>query len=350
MIIVLIKRKKSERIFLMKHTKIIFIVLFLLLKTKAHAIGSIDTTNVEHFLSTDSVPVFDPEAYVKGAVYFDNGFELTASSTLQFGSLGIVNETITFNGGTLQLTSDLHLGTNVRLAGPGYIDFNGHSIIMSDNVSMDEKFVIFGASPYSVFEGNGNTLEITSGASYITTVGEGSPMLRNMTIDGICNITPNNANFQRGDVIQADCCTFIFYAPGETVALNAFLKVNGICKIIAPYCTVGLDVIDSLAHQKAALEVSDNTSLTVAMRTVGYDIYSPLELTLNNNSSLNFINAGAFMDATKLIINGNVTLTSIPTLTFGDHESPTHDNDIVINSGSKLTIGYRTTINDDCTE
>jgi hypothetical protein len=334
----------------MKCTKIIFVVLILLLKTKASAIGTIDTTDVIHFLITDTTPVFDPGAYVKGVVFFDKGFSLSSTSTLQFGSLGIVNETIAFNGSTLKLTSDLHLGTNVTLSGPGYIDFNGYSIILSGNVTLTNLFFFYGAAPYGYFEGNGNTLNISTNGSYITKAGEGSPKLRNITIEGIYNIAANTSNFQVGLAINANNCTFIFKAPGETVALDSNLEITGACEIIAPYSTIAFNRIYAHETKKTTLQVSDNTTIKVTYGIEGNTFLNPFELTLNNNTNLEFTNSGAWMSSTKLIINGNSTLTSIPTLTFGDSEYPEYDNDLVINPGSKLTVDNRTTINDNCLE
>lgn len=330
--------------FFMKYTKIIVIVLILLLKTKAGAIGTIDTTQIVHFLSTDPVPTFDPGAYVKGAIYFDNGFSLTSTATLPFGSLGTVNGTIALNNGTLKLTRDLYLGSNVTLLGPGFIDPANHSIFFSDHATIQGAIFINSSATSTnkpvYFKGNNNTLSIRNGR--FITITPHLFYIEKMTMSGIRNYAVNTSNFSPY-VLYATNSTFIFEgSPGETINLSSSTDSGGInffgecklcgngqktsCQFISGGTPIATLIIDDLI-------LMINSSL-VAGNNGGY-------ITLNNSKLefFNLIEVPYEIGITPLIINGICSLKSQQPINI-------YNCDIIINPASTLIIDNNTTIID----
>ena len=323
----------------MKYIKIIVVILILLLKTKAYAIGTIDTIDTVRFSFLDPTPQFDPGAYVKGMVYFDNGLSMPANTTFQFGSLGIINGGIYFNNATLQLTSDLLLGSKAIIYGPGTIDLNGYSIILSDIVSINDAITISGFNGTNAIEGNGQVLDFNNGA--IINHGE-TVKINNIAAQSIWNYLPGIANFDVDELI-AENSSFVFQEfVGNTVNFAPLLHINGNCEIYGINQYVVCDQID---FSSGILRISDNTTLEVTGNISGSDTGNdyPSKITLNG-SHLKFTSPTAQINAIQLVVNGACTLSSVAPLTINDGSIDYCD--ILINPGATLSIDNRTTIID----
>lgn len=323
----------------MKYVKIIFIVLILLLKTKAHAIGSIDTIDVVHFLATENIPLFAAGSYVKGAVYFDNGFNLTSTSTLEFGSLGIASGTIGLNNATLKLTNDLYLGNSAVIAGPGFIDLNGYSIILSDLTIIPSRTFIRGFNGNNGIEGNGNILNL---ASVITKPGETFKM-NNLLFAGLYQTQVNMPIFQADAVSINNCNIQSKSNPGIDANFSDILYICGNCKFIGINKRIICGDIIMGSTNPYNLIVTEKIALRVTGDIIGNTFDVPSKIILND-ARIEFTSPTAQIKGIQLIINGACSLSSVAPLTIGD--GSTGDCEIIINPGATLSIDEHTTIID----
>lgn len=333
----------------MKFTKIIFIFFILLLKTKAHPLGSLDTTlsgtDKSQFIN---VPwTFDPGTYAKGYVTFNNGFSLAADMTFECN--GIVSGDINLNNHNLYLYSDFYLGKAARIVGPGSIWPNGRTIYLLDQESITGGDVHI-SNPGTIV-GNGNTLILDTangGALHFpATFTEGS--LHNLFIRNVNNTsfttvhtTGYNVNF---DGVSLEITT------NNYVDLNWNITVFGHCQIIGINARINSCGTTAMASS-SSWEVLSGATFRIAPSFGGiFFTDATSEFILNNATLETTWSPGNYFNTPgNIVINGVSKIRSLSgtPFYFGDGISPSNDPNLIIHAGSTLLIDNNTVLKYQC--
>jgi len=332
----------------MKYKKIIFVVLILsLIKTKISALGSLDTT----LSGTDKTQfinvawTFDSGAYAKGYVTFNKGFSL--GSNMSFGCNGIISGDIKLNNHTLTLTSDLYLGKNARIVGPGSINPATYSMYL-----LDVEAVVGGTVNVvsnGTIVGNGNYLSLESGGAINFTTGWQEGSLHNLFIRN-ANHTSFTTNNSLGYFTNLDSVSFEI-STNDYIDLNWNVKIWGHCQIMgegARLNSCGTTHITTAS----SLEVMPNTTFRICPSHGGIFFLDPTSEFMLDNATLEFNWwAGSYINTMgRFVVNGFSTIRSLigDIIYFGDGASATNDPNIVIYPGSNLFIDNRTTVKYQC--
>lgn len=336
--------------------KNIFFVVFLLLKTQACFTISIDTTltGTPNTVCVEAPMTFSDGDYVLGFVNFQNGFTLSSTGTLQFGSVAPVNGPINLNGGTLKLTNDFYFGNSATINGPGFINFNQQVIYLSN-------FCTLANGPIHIvgdggFAGNGNLLYFNTPVNFypsktsssnvnffdIILMYVGSNTFKAHTYtDPMMPFIPNIVRFTLSNAAWLldyhSPMPFILdaelYIPQDTEIIGVGLQMKCLRAVNvaqAAILTIGTGVLFDLGPN-SSIGFQDNTGSLVL-----------------DNATLEFENSNPFLTG-NFIVQGNSTISS-PSFGgpfyFGNGYiyRPQDDPTLIINPGSKLTIADRTTV------
>lgn len=321
----------------MKFLKNIFVLFMFLLKNQVSALGSLDTT----LSGTDKSVVvttnwkFDPGAYAKGFIAFQNGFEVAATSTLLFETPIPIVGTIKLNGGTLKLTNDIYLGKLATIQGPGFIDPSGASIYL-----MDIEFITGGTifvTSAGTFVGNSNilVLDTTTGGALDFNHGWGlGGFMHNVYIRNVSN---DSFKTPLGGASGLDNVT-LSLVQGTVFDFNWNTAINGNCHITGPSSRFNLNAYTHITAG-ATLTIDPATTLRVGSPggAIAFDAISSVFL-LNSSS----LEVNIFMQFRKgrFVIEGASTITGISgnILDIGDGVSESNDNHIFIMPGSTLEL------------
>ena len=332
----------------MKITKIVgIIILLLLLKTKASAQGSLDTTITgtpkSVYLNTH-VPTFDPGAYVKGFVSITDGFYISSGSTLSIGTVAPVGGYINLNGGTLILTDHLHLDDAI-IVGPGTINPNGYKIYFGPFTTFQTGTIVISSNGF--FEGNGGRINMSTATLDFSN--NSAPIFRNLIFDNITSTsfifnTVINISFS----LTLDGVTFNM-SPNAKIMCPTVVYLYGACVFYGRGGYVSFPAIGTIGSN-ASLTIGSNVTLH------GNDPYDSYGFVLQgpsstNNSTLQLDNATLeFQQLTNAILTCDLVINGDSTIVSLDNKAPlavggaTKDQRIIINPGSTLNIAHNTRV------
>lgn len=341
--------------------KIIFVVLFLLFKTKVLSFGSIDTTmagNPDAAYVTFGVypypPVFDPNTYVKGFAAFLWGFAVPSGSKLRFGSTAPVRSMISLNGGnvfnppgTLELTDDLYLGNNTTIGGPGTIILNGHFIHLSSEILINNGDVHITGS--GGFAGNGNVINLQSKLIFDQLPDERpSFTLDNITLKYVSNVhtfqvnTIDPAHPIRMSFIDTTLMlyTFVLDTPAPLV-FGGSLDILGSSKILGTGLKMTCQYPITI-HQGSTLTIDNGVTFDIGPNS-GINFRDASGSFVLNNATLDFESTTTFKTGNFVVQGSSIISSTSSGRRFyfgGSGQDPT----ITINPGSKLTVADGTTV------
>ena len=322
----------------MKFAKNIFIIFILLLKTKASAINSLDTTTS----GTDKSQYitnnwhFDNGASVKGFVSFTGGFTIAAGGTLNYESCGIVSGSIYLNGGTLNLTGDMYCGKLARIYGPGTINGSSINSIYFLDVSgiYGGKVNITGAV---VFVGMGTmfTLDLASNGALHFNPGA------NFYMHNIRIQNANTTSFMMSDSVLMYIDNSSFEVrPDDTLTFsNSSYQISayGINQIVGPKSKINLN---SYLDIQTGSRFIMNPNTTLSVGTNGAIAF--------NSSSSDFVLNGAALEVGtfmqfrtgRFVTEGASTITGLSgnVLDIGSGLSISNDCNFFIAPGSTLEL------------
>ena len=309
-------------------------------------------------------PAIDNDNEMRGFAAFENGFTLADNTTTCiYNSFFPVLGTITFNGGTLNLSKNLLLGSTVTFADGGTIQASDLTIFFPDitgifsfggamtfdtaRLVLNSSVALNGAVTFNnscSIDGNGYSIDCASGS---IAVGSGASLLiKNSSIEGItagkisCASTSSTLSLQDVRWIQEGDYTF---SQGKLEVINK-LEMTG--EYVFTYST------DQVSTVTTNSEWFFDSGMTFKYAPTG-GASNLISLT-DHSSVLRFYEAtlhatSAGLDLTKgtVIVEGTCPVNSEATVAadgvnFGDNTSMANDIDIKIlpESGLRLDAGF----------
>ena len=120
-----------------------------------------------------------------GWTWFPYGFTLGSGGVSGINIIPAIEGTINLNDGTLTMTGDTVLASNGQITGDGYIDGQGHALILSDELSLNSTLIFTGDT---IIDGNNNPIMLGSSAQ-IWVTNNTTVTLQNMIINDLDSIT-----------------------------------------------------------------------------------------------------------------------------------------------------------------
>lgn len=312
------------------------LVLLLLIYSKANAAGTLDTTGT----GTDKSVVvtsnwkFDPSAYAKGFIAFQNGFEVAATSTLLFETPIPISGTIKLNGGTLKLTNDIYLGRSANIQGPGFLDPSGASIYLMDVESITGGTVFLTYA--GTFVGNGNILILDSSTGGALDFNHGwgaGGFMHNIYIRNVSNTTFKT---KPGDGCGLDNVT-LSLVQGTDFDFYWNLVILGNCHMAGPTTRINRYGYNKITPG-AALTIDPETTFRISSGSdIEFDAISS-DFVLNSA----FLEVDTFMQlrSGRVVIEGASAITGISSniLDIGSGLNIADDCNLFISPGASVTL------------
>ena len=127
--------------------------------------------------------------WVKGIVYFNQGFDLPVNGTIFFDSSDLINADINLNGGTIVFQNNIFLSSKASLSGQGFLDLRGNALRLRSDLTLSGSDRLYILSSGSII-GEADTVISPNSGAIICINGTSSFELSNVSL-----YNPTTQNF-----------------------------------------------------------------------------------------------------------------------------------------------------------